>query len=101
VSKLSLRLKPKLKPKTKLKTKRKPKPFSYFLDCYNMKIFNLAEPRCPQGQAYKDHSGSFVACSTNRAKSTCPANYECTFDGNMFGCCPTKGILFFYKKIPN
>uniref|UniRef100_A0A914CB91 BPTI/Kunitz inhibitor domain-containing protein n=1 Tax=Acrobeloides nanus TaxID=290746 RepID=A0A914CB91_9BILA len=60
------------------------------MDCQTFCRNAAPEPRCPQGQAYKDHSGSFVACSTNRAKSTCPANYECTFDGNMFGCCPTK-----------
>ncbi|VDN22387.1 unnamed protein product, partial [Cylicostephanus goldi] len=49
-----------------------------------------AEPRCLQGQAYKDNSGKFVTCSTNRAASSCPANYECHYDGSMYGCCPSK-----------
>ncbi|EYB98142.1 hypothetical protein Y032_0134g1880 [Ancylostoma ceylanicum] len=49
-----------------------------------------AEPRCLQGQAYKDNSGKFVTCSTNRAASSCPVNYECHYDGSMFGCCPSK-----------
>ncbi|KAK6014912.1 Kunitz/Bovine pancreatic trypsin inhibitor domain protein, partial [Ostertagia ostertagi] len=51
-----------------------------------------SEPRCLQGQAYKDTSGKFVTCSTNRAASSCPINYECYHDGNMYGCCPTKAF---------
>lgn len=54
--------------------------------------FIVAEPRCPQGQPYKDNNGKAVTCSSSRSKSTCPANYECYFDGYMFGCCPNKGM---------
>lgn len=41
-----------------------------------------------QGQAYKDTFGNFVQC--NHGSSNCPPNYECYFDGNLWGCCPTK-----------
>ncbi|KAK6742664.1 hypothetical protein RB195_010116 [Necator americanus] len=52
----------------------------------------IAEPRCLQGQAYKDNTGKFVTCSTNRAATSCPVNYECHYDGNIFGCCPSKAF---------
>lgn len=72
----------------------------YFIDnaVHLRIIFLSAEPRCLQGQAYKDNSGKFVTCSTNRAASSCPVNYECHYDGNMFGCCPSKGAGNFCSE---
>ncbi|CAJ0580667.1 unnamed protein product, partial [Mesorhabditis spiculigera] len=64
--------------------------FETLVDCQTFCRNAAPEPRCLQGQSYKDSSAKFVTCSTTRSKSTCPANYECYFDGNMFGCCPTK-----------
>ncbi|KAK6045467.1 Kunitz/Bovine pancreatic trypsin inhibitor domain protein [Cooperia oncophora] len=66
--------------------------FETLVDCQTFCRNAAPEPRCLQGQAYKDSSGKFVTCSTNRAASSCPVNYECYHDGNMFGCCPTKAF---------
>ncbi|CAI4230794.1 unnamed protein product [Auanema sp. JU1783] len=64
--------------------------FETLVDCQTFCRNAAPEPRCSQGQAYKDASGKFVLCSINRQSSSCPANYECHFDGTMHGCCPTK-----------
>ncbi|WKX99529.1 hypothetical protein Q1695_014424 [Nippostrongylus brasiliensis] len=66
--------------------------FETLVDCQTFCRNAAPEPRCLQGQAYKDSVGKFVTCSTNRAASSCPVNYECYYDGNMFGCCPTKAF---------
>lgn len=64
-------------------------PFvSFEILLIEMTEFFLAEPKCVQGQAYKDTFGNFVQC--NHGTATCPPNYECYFDGNLWGCCPTK-----------
>uniref|UniRef100_A0A914CMN3 BPTI/Kunitz inhibitor domain-containing protein n=1 Tax=Acrobeloides nanus TaxID=290746 RepID=A0A914CMN3_9BILA len=62
--------------------------FETILDCQNFCKNAIPEPRCVQGQAYKDTFGNFVQCHLGAA--ACPPNYECSFDGNMYGCCPTK-----------
>lgn len=69
--------------------------------------FNLsAEPQCSQGDAYKDYQGNYYVCSNSGTGNSCPVNYECNFDGYVWGCCPTKGeeclicfILKLYKSI--
>ncbi|KAJ1358571.1 hypothetical protein KIN20_017038 [Parelaphostrongylus tenuis] len=48
------------------------------------------EPQCPQGDAYKDYQGNYYVCSNSGAGNSCPVNYECYFDGYVWGCCPTK-----------
>uniref|UniRef100_A0A1I7UZ71 Kunitz/Bovine pancreatic trypsin inhibitor domain protein n=1 Tax=Caenorhabditis tropicalis TaxID=1561998 RepID=A0A1I7UZ71_9PELO len=48
------------------------------------------EPKCPQGRAYVDFSGKFMQCGEGLGGTACPANYECTFDGLVYGCCPSK-----------
>ncbi|KAK0420841.1 hypothetical protein QR680_014918 [Steinernema hermaphroditum] len=62
--------------------------FENILDCQSFCKNAIPEPRCVQGQAYKDTFGNFVQCAHGMTK--CPANYECYFDGSMWGCCPTK-----------
>uniref|UniRef100_A0A914YYM5 BPTI/Kunitz inhibitor domain-containing protein n=1 Tax=Panagrolaimus superbus TaxID=310955 RepID=A0A914YYM5_9BILA len=62
--------------------------FDTILECQNFCKNAIPEPRCMQGQAYKDTFGNFVQC--NHGASNCPPNYECYFDGNLWGCCPTK-----------
>lgn len=49
-----------------------------------------AEPQCPQGDAYKDYQGNYYVCSNSGTGNSCPVNYECYFDGYVWGCCPTK-----------
>ncbi len=50
------------------------------------------EPQCTQGKALKDSYDKFIVCGgTSTTISTCPGNYDCFFDGNTYGCCPTKG----------
>ncbi len=58
-------------------------------------MYFLAEPHCIQGQAFKDSFGNFVQCGNGNmlGASICPKNYECHYDGNLWGCCPTKGNL--------
>lgn len=58
-----------------------------FLQISNLRSY-LAEPKCPQGRAYTDSTGKFYQCSD---ASICPVNYECFFDGQVYGCCPSKG----------
>uniref|UniRef100_A0A7I4YF01 Kunitz/Bovine pancreatic trypsin inhibitor domain protein n=1 Tax=Haemonchus contortus TaxID=6289 RepID=A0A7I4YF01_HAECO len=48
-----------------------------------------AEPKCPNGRAYRDHLGKFVRCSP---QTRCPPNYVCSYDGLTHGCCPTKAF---------
>ncbi|PIC39169.1 hypothetical protein B9Z55_010940 [Caenorhabditis nigoni] len=63
--------------------------FDSILDCQNFCKNAIPEPKCIQGQAYKDMFGNFVTCSNGMG---CPANYECYFDGSQWGCCPTKAF---------
>ncbi|PAV55962.1 hypothetical protein WR25_14492 isoform B [Diploscapter pachys] len=64
--------------------------FETLVDCQTFCRNATPEPRCLQGQAYKDNQGKFVTCSPNRQASSCPANFECFFDGSLHACCPTK-----------
>lgn len=43
-----------------------------------------------QGEADKDSAGNYYSCSLTASGSNCRLNYECYFDGFMFGCCPSK-----------
>ncbi|CAJ0931046.1 unnamed protein product, partial [Mesorhabditis belari] len=61
--------------------------FATILDCQNFCKNAIPEPKCIQGQAYKDVYGNFVTCQNGQG---CPQNHECYFDGNQWGCCPTK-----------
>ncbi|XGW15900.1 hypothetical protein V3C99_001391 [Haemonchus contortus] len=74
--------------------------FETLVDCQTFCRNAAPEPRCLQGQAYKDTSGKFVTCSTNRAASSCPINYECYHDGNMYGCCPAKAFTCSLSSNP-
>ncbi|KAK6750060.1 hypothetical protein RB195_002199 [Necator americanus] len=49
-----------------------------------------AEPKCPQGRAYVDYTSKFLQCGEGVGGNSCPANYECHFDGHVHGCCPSK-----------
>ena len=66
--------------------------FETLVDCQTFCRNAAPEPRCLQGQAYKDNQGKFVTCSPNRQASSCPANFECFFDGSLHACCPTKAF---------
>lgn len=74
--------------------------FETLVDCQTFCRNAAPEPRCLQGQAYKDSTSKFVSCSANRAASSCPANYECYHDGSMFGCCPTKAFTCSLASSP-
>ncbi|CAB3401564.1 unnamed protein product [Caenorhabditis bovis] len=74
--------------------------FETLVDCQTFCRNAAPEPRCLQGQAYKDNQGKFMACSTNRQASSCPANFECYFDGTMHGCCPTKAFTCSLSPSP-
>uniref|UniRef100_A0A1I8EWG0 BPTI/Kunitz inhibitor domain-containing protein n=1 Tax=Wuchereria bancrofti TaxID=6293 RepID=A0A1I8EWG0_WUCBA len=64
--------------------------FETLLECQNTCGNITPKPRCPQGDAYKDNNGNYFVCSDSNTAKTCPPNYECHFDGNLWGCCPTK-----------
>lgn len=64
--------------------------FNSLMDC-QQKCRNIAlEPKCAQGRAHRDTNGNFYKCSTKAGGKMCPPNYQCTFDGTSFGCCPSK-----------
>ena len=54
-----------------------------------------AQPQCIQGLAYKDSFGKYYTCagSSTTTGTQCPANYECYYDGFMWGCCPIRCTL--------
>ncbi|VDM45373.1 unnamed protein product [Toxocara canis] len=64
--------------------------FETLLECQNTCENIIPEPQCPQGDAYKDYQGNYYVCSNSGTGNTCPVNYECFFDGYVWGCCPTK-----------
>uniref|UniRef100_A0A914UKJ1 BPTI/Kunitz inhibitor domain-containing protein n=1 Tax=Plectus sambesii TaxID=2011161 RepID=A0A914UKJ1_9BILA len=64
--------------------------FATLLDCQNFCRNSIPEPQCTQGDAYKDSSGNYFQCSNIGLGSACPANFECVYDGYLWGCCPTK-----------
>uniref|UniRef100_A0A915CB21 BPTI/Kunitz inhibitor domain-containing protein n=4 Tax=Parascaris univalens TaxID=6257 RepID=A0A915CB21_PARUN len=64
--------------------------FETLLECQNTCENIIPEPQCPQGDAYKDYQGNYYVCSNSGAGNACPVNYECYFDGYVWGCCPTK-----------
>uniref|UniRef100_A0A183BTQ1 Kunitz/Bovine pancreatic trypsin inhibitor domain protein n=1 Tax=Globodera pallida TaxID=36090 RepID=A0A183BTQ1_GLOPA len=82
--------------------------FETLLECQNTCENVTPEPQCPQGDAYKDYQGNYFACSVGLrvpaevghvqmlqntgSGNTCPVNYECVFDGYVWGCCPTKAF---------
>ncbi|KAK6039844.1 Kunitz/Bovine pancreatic trypsin inhibitor domain protein [Cooperia oncophora] len=64
--------------------------FETLLECQNTCENIIPEPQCPQGDAYKDYQGNYYVCSNSGVGNSCPVNYECYFDGYVWGCCPTK-----------
>ncbi|VDM81890.1 unnamed protein product [Strongylus vulgaris] len=88
-----------------------PKPvIAKVFSILDVKATTIAEPKCPQGRAYLDYSGKFLQCGEGNGRRayldysgkflhcgegngrlSCPANYECHFDGHVHGCCPSKG----------
>ncbi|GMR42638.1 hypothetical protein PMAYCL1PPCAC_12833 [Pristionchus mayeri] len=64
--------------------------FETLLECQNTCENIIPEPQCPQGDAYKDYQGNYYVCSNSGTGNVCPVNYECYFDGYVWGCCPTK-----------
>ncbi|KAK6102220.1 Kunitz/Bovine pancreatic trypsin inhibitor domain family protein [Brugia pahangi] len=64
--------------------------FETLLECQNTCNNIIPKPRCPQGDAYKDNKGNYFICSDSNSAKTCPSNYECHFDGNLWSCCPTR-----------
>uniref|UniRef100_A0A1I7SU90 Kunitz/Bovine pancreatic trypsin inhibitor domain protein n=1 Tax=Bursaphelenchus xylophilus TaxID=6326 RepID=A0A1I7SU90_BURXY len=64
--------------------------FETLLECQNTCENIIPEPQCPQGDAYKDYQGNYYVCSNSGNGNVCPVNYECYFDGYVWGCCPTK-----------
>ncbi|CAJ0941855.1 unnamed protein product, partial [Mesorhabditis belari] len=64
--------------------------FETLLECQNTCENIIPEPQCPQGDAYKDYQGNYYTCSNSGTGNVCPVNYECYFDGYVWGCCPTK-----------
>uniref|UniRef100_A0A0R3S3S0 Kunitz/Bovine pancreatic trypsin inhibitor domain protein n=1 Tax=Elaeophora elaphi TaxID=1147741 RepID=A0A0R3S3S0_9BILA len=63
-------------------------------------MYLITEPRCPQGDAYKDSQGNYLICSNSNGVDPCPPNYECHYDGYLWGCCPMKvyTCLLPFKK---
>uniref|UniRef100_A0A915PL09 BPTI/Kunitz inhibitor domain-containing protein n=1 Tax=Setaria digitata TaxID=48799 RepID=A0A915PL09_9BILA len=61
--------------------------FETMIECQNTCENTIPKPQCPQGDAYKDYQGNYIVCSISDG---CPLNYECYFDGYVWGCCPTK-----------
>ena len=67
-------------------------------------IIFLEEPKCLQGSALRTTSGRFWKCASAHSQhkgisladaeivTPCPLNYECHFDGQHFGCCPSKSL---------
>ncbi|KAI1724653.1 kunitz/Bovine pancreatic trypsin inhibitor domain-containing protein [Ditylenchus destructor] len=66
--------------------------FETLLECQNTCENVIPEPQCTQGDAYKDFQGNYYVCSNSGTGNTCPVNYECYFDGYVWGCCPTKAF---------
>ena len=60
------------------------------------------EPKCIQGNALKDSYNAYIICGgTTTLRKTCPANYQCYFDGTNYGCCPTQGMLQLLSLVTN
>uniref|UniRef100_A0A914UKY9 BPTI/Kunitz inhibitor domain-containing protein n=1 Tax=Plectus sambesii TaxID=2011161 RepID=A0A914UKY9_9BILA len=64
--------------------------FESLLACQQKCKNIVPQPNCPQGQAYKDFNGNYFVCSNTRVGNVCPKNYDCYYDGYVWGCCPTK-----------
>uniref|UniRef100_A0A914UJW3 BPTI/Kunitz inhibitor domain-containing protein n=1 Tax=Plectus sambesii TaxID=2011161 RepID=A0A914UJW3_9BILA len=64
--------------------------FETLLDCQNYCKNAIPEPNCLQGKAYKDAFGNYYQCSNNGIGNVCPQNYDCYYDGYLWGCCPNK-----------
>uniref|UniRef100_A0A914VUL2 BPTI/Kunitz inhibitor domain-containing protein n=1 Tax=Plectus sambesii TaxID=2011161 RepID=A0A914VUL2_9BILA len=57
--------------------------------CSNIRI----APQCQQGEALVNTGvDQYTQCGTTTTTS-CGSNYECTFDGYVYGCCPTKAYV--------
>uniref|UniRef100_A0A914UM15 BPTI/Kunitz inhibitor domain-containing protein n=1 Tax=Plectus sambesii TaxID=2011161 RepID=A0A914UM15_9BILA len=62
--------------------------FKSLLDCQTFCKNINPEPNCPQGQAYRDSAGKYFQCAGSASSFVCPINYECYYDGFLYGCCP-------------
>uniref|UniRef100_A0AC35TY89 Kunitz/Bovine pancreatic trypsin inhibitor domain protein n=1 Tax=Rhabditophanes sp. KR3021 TaxID=114890 RepID=A0AC35TY89_9BILA len=63
--------------------------FDTLFDCQKACSNIVIEPICKQGKALKDGNNNYFSCST-KSSEQCPNNFECTFDGNTYGCCEKK-----------
>ncbi|EPB69114.1 Kunitz/Bovine pancreatic trypsin inhibitor domain protein [Ancylostoma ceylanicum] len=63
--------------------------FETVLDCQSFCKNAIPEPKCVQGQAFRNQFGDFITCTSGIG---CPSNYECYYDGEQWGCCPTKAF---------
>ncbi|VDO93969.1 unnamed protein product [Soboliphyme baturini] len=62
--------------------------FDSYSSC--MKVCSSVQPpKCPQGLP-EMHDETYVVCSPNAQMSRCSPNYYCFFDGQQYGCCPTR-----------
>ncbi|VDP08184.1 unnamed protein product [Heligmosomoides polygyrus] len=54
--------------------------FETVLDCQSFCKNAIPEPKCIQGQAYRNPFGDFITCGTGVG---CPSNHECYYDGEQ------------------
>lgn len=53
-------------------------------------LYSVA-PNCEQGEALVDGTDQYAQCGTSSTSSAvCGTNYQCYFDGYVYGCCPVK-----------
>ncbi|KFD53227.1 hypothetical protein M513_05937 [Trichuris suis] len=64
--------------------------FESYEQCMSFCGTSPVEPKCPQGFAFMESSGIYTECGGASASYSCPADYFCHFDGQRFGCCPTR-----------
>uniref|UniRef100_A0A5S6QS91 BPTI/Kunitz inhibitor domain-containing protein n=1 Tax=Trichuris muris TaxID=70415 RepID=A0A5S6QS91_TRIMR len=64
--------------------------FDNYITCVTFCRDFVRKPSCPQGEADKDSGGKYYTCSISGGYNQCRPNFECLFDGSIYGCCPKK-----------
>ncbi|CDW58038.1 kunitz:Bovine pancreatic trypsin [Trichuris trichiura] len=74
--------------------------FDNYIKCITFCRDFVRKPSCPQGEADKDSGGKYYTCSVTGGYNQCRPNFECLFDGAIYGCCPKKAYTCSLNRAP-
>ncbi|KRX78894.1 Uncharacterized protein T06_8406 [Trichinella sp. T6] len=74
--------------------------FDSYIQCVSFCRDSIRKATCVQGEPDKDSSGKYYTCSITGGGNQCRPNFECYFDGSIYGCCPKKAYTCSLNRAP-